>query len=150
MFKLKSVVLCLCCCVSACYKAGQPGAPPASAIAAPEKGQALSEIRRTLLVQKELVAQPGWESRLYLVEYPAGAQAPLHVHPVPCVGYVLEGRFESAFGQAPPTVTREGEAFVDLADEPHRLFRNPDPSRPLRFVIAGTFRKEDPLFKLSP
>ncbi|HET6336206.1 MAG TPA: cupin domain-containing protein [Polyangiales bacterium] len=110
---------------------------------------AASEIRRELLVSKDLPELPGWESRLYLVEFPAGAQSLVHEHPVAGVGYVLDGSFESAFGDAPATVVHAGHGFVDLPHEPHH-FRNPDPSLPLRFVIAGTFRKGDPLFRALP
>jgi quercetin dioxygenase-like cupin family protein len=84
---------------------------------------------------------------MYLIEFPPGQASQLHVHPVPAVGYVLEGRFESAFGDAAVVSKQRGEGFVDLANAPHR-FRNADPDHWLRFVIAGTFRKDQPLFRL--
>lgn len=104
-------------------------------------------IRRDLLVQQALADAPGLESRLYLIEFPPGAESKLHMHSIQCVGYVLEGRFESAFGDQPATVKRAGESFVDLAHLPHR-FRNPDAQHRLRFLIAGTFHKDEPLFQL--
>jgi quercetin dioxygenase-like cupin family protein len=103
-------------------------------------------VQRTLLAQHELSELPGWEARIYLVDFPPGAESPLHEHPVAGVGYVLEGSFESAFGEAPVTTKHTGESFVDLPHAPHR-FRNPDPQHHLRFVIAGTFRHGDPLFR---
>jgi len=119
------------------------GASEAPAPVAPGAGQ---EVRRTLLAQRELVDRPGWESRLYLVDFPPAASSPLHVHPVQCVGYVLEGSFESRFGDEPASIKHAGESFVDLADAPHQ-FRNVDSARPLRFLIAGSFPKGAPLFQ---
>ena len=75
--------------------------------------------------------------------YAPGATAPPHVHPAAGVGWVLEGELESAFGDDPPVRVYAGESFVDLADVPHRLFRNTSHDRELRFVIAYTIRAED-------
>ena len=107
------------------------------------------EVKRTLVAHGDIADMPGFESRMYLIEYPPGAQAGLHVHTEQSIGYVLEGRFESAFGDGPALVTHAGEAFVELAHLSHR-FRNPDPAQPLRFVVAGSFRKEEPAFQPLP
>jgi len=123
--------------------------PATAAVSARSSSPSPREVRRELLTRRELPELPGWESRMYLVEFPPGAQSPLHEHVVSCVGYVLEGSFESAFGDGPAKVTHAGESFVDLPHEPHR-FRNASANQPLRFVIAGTFRKDDPLFRALP
>ena len=34
---------------------------------------------------------PGWETRLYLIEYPPGADGSRHRHPVVGLGYMLSG-----------------------------------------------------------
>jgi quercetin dioxygenase-like cupin family protein len=93
-------------------------------------------IRRTLLSSCDLPDMPGWELRLYLIEYAPGAAAPLHHHPVEGLGYVITGAFESAFDKEQPIVKRAGESFQDLRAIPHVLFRNPDKANPLEFVIA--------------
>jgi quercetin dioxygenase-like cupin family protein len=105
----------------------------------------LTEIRRTLLASAPVPEQPGFESRIYLVEYPSGAVGKLHLHTQQCVGYVLEGSFESSFGDDAPTEVHAGQAFVDLPGKPHH-FKNADSARPLRFVVAGTFRTGEALF----
>ncbi len=89
---------------------------------------------------------PGWETRLYLIEYGPGAVAPLHVHPVVGVGQVLEGSFASAFGDEPMTEVHAGQGFVDPAGVPHRAFRNLSADRPLRFLIAYTIHPNEPTF----
>lgn len=93
-------------------------------------------IRRTLLSHCDLPDMPGWELRLYLIEYAPGAAAPLHHHPVEGLGYVITGSFESAFEKEAPVVVHEGQSFLDRRSVPHVLFRNIDSSKPLRFVIA--------------
>jgi len=93
-------------------------------------------ISRTLLLQQDLPNLPGWETRLYLIEYPPGVAAPIHHHPVEGLGYVVSGRFESAFEGEHPTQVGAGQSFRERALVSHTLFRNPDPARPLKFVIA--------------
>jgi quercetin dioxygenase-like cupin family protein len=97
----------------------------------------LDAVRRTLVASHPLDDIPGWELRLLLIEYPPGVVADPHTHPVPGVGYVLEGSFASAWGDdgATASITREGEAFVDRARERH-LFRNASATSPLRFLVA--------------
>ncbi len=121
--------------------------PPPAAPLATEK--ASTTIRRTL-VRRQPAHEPGYETRLYLVEYPPLAKANPHVHPAVGIGWVVEGSFESAFGDEPITTVHEGEGFVDPADIPHRFFRNPSPDHALRFVIAYTTRVEDEQFRPLP
>lgn len=102
-------------------------------------------ISRTLLEHYDLPQMPGWESRLYLVEYGPGVSAPVHHHPVRGLGYVLSGRFESAFGSEPPALVRAGQGFIEREDLPHTLFRNPDPINSLRFVISFVVRTGAPV-----
>jgi quercetin dioxygenase-like cupin family protein len=104
------------------------------------------KIRRTLIGSQQATGLPGWETRLYLIEYGPGAVAPLHIHPVVGVGYVLEGRFESAFGTEPPVFVETGQQFIDPAGVPHRLFRNASSDRALRFLVAYTIRTGEPIF----
>jgi quercetin dioxygenase-like cupin family protein len=107
----------------------------------------VKEITRTLLSQQDVPSMPGWETRLYLIEYPAGASAPPHTHPVPGVGYLLEGRAESAFEGDAPAVVEQGHGFSDKAEVVHTVFRNTDPAHPLRFLMAYTIRKGDPAMR---
>ena len=106
-------------------------------------------IRRTLL-GREPSHQPGWETRLYLIEYPPGAKAPPHLHSEPGVGWVVDGEFESAFADQPVVRGQAGQSFVELAGLPHRLFRNPSADHPLRFVVAYTLRAGEQPFSLLP
>ena len=119
----RSFAAVLVCFAGACKTAGAAG--PSQ----PE-GKSPAEVTRSLLSQQEL----------------PGARSKPHVHPSPGLGYVLEGSFESSFDDGPVTTTRAGESFVDVPGQTHH-FRNPDPERRLRFVISGTFHKDEPLFR---
>jgi len=132
--------------LSACQPALTPIAgyvPPAAARAAP------GGVQRTLLERQPAASLPGWETRLYLVEYAPGVSAPVHVHPAIGVGYVIAGRFESAFGDEPAVEVSAGQGFLERADLPHRIFRNPSSAQPLRFIIAFTLRSTDEPFYLT-
>lgn len=104
------------------------------------------EIRRTLVASQPATHLPGWETRLYLIEYGPGAAAPLHVHPVVGVGQVLEGAFVSAFGNQREVEVRAGQGFVDPPAVAHRVFRNASDEHALRFLIAYTIQPELPIF----
>ncbi len=106
----------------------QPAPPPTQAQPAPP-------ITRKLLEARPIEAHPGWETRLYLIEYAPGAAAPAHRHRYAGLGYVLAGQFESAFGDDAPQLVQGPASFVDPPGA-HRLFRNPSATEPLRFLIA--------------
>jgi quercetin dioxygenase-like cupin family protein len=124
-----------------------PGAAQASS--APAAGnpdrKADDGITRTLLDQSDLPEFPGWETRMYLIEYAPGVAAPRHHHPVGGIGYVVSGSFESAFEGGKTTVVHEGQSFRDLADVPHVTFKNTDTSKPLKFIVSYVVRKGTPV-----
>jgi len=109
-------------------------------------GPPLSAIRRTLIDQRP-AGVGGWQTRLYLIEYPPLAEAPLHVHPAAGIGFVLEGSFDSAFGDEAVSHVTSGHGFVDQPAVTHRVFRNPSATEPLRFVIAYTLPDGEPPFR---
>jgi quercetin dioxygenase-like cupin family protein len=102
-----------------------------------------SEITRELLQAAPVEGLPGWETRLFLITYPAGADGSGHAHPVPGIGYVLEGKMVSAFDDEPDEVIIAGEAFQDKASF-HRVSRNGSLTEPMRFVIAYTVKVGEP------
>jgi quercetin dioxygenase-like cupin family protein len=104
-----------------------------------------TEIRRTLLCSSPVEELPGWETRLYLVEYPPGGDSGGHHHPVIGVGYMLSGTILSAFGNEPPVAIREGQSFVDPARQIHTVSRNASTTDPLRFVVAYTVKQGQPV-----
>lgn len=90
--------------------------------------------RRTL----ERAALPdGWELRLMRIEYAPGAAAEPHRHPVAGVCYVLHGEAESQYEGRSPVTLRAGDSYEDLAEIPHRVWRNRSDSEALVFLCAA-------------
>jgi hypothetical protein len=58
-----------------------------------DSGSGTAPIQRTLLRASPVEGLPEWETRLYLIEYPPGADGSGHYHPGEGVGYVLAERF---------------------------------------------------------
>ena len=94
-----------------------------------------SAITRTLLQSSPIAETSGWETRLFLVEYPPGADASGHSHPVVGLGYVLEGSVVSAFDNDEPETFVAGHSFLDPASF-HRISRNGSQTEPLRFLVS--------------
>ena len=102
-----------------------------------------SEITRELLQTAPVEGMPGWETRLFLITYPPGADGSGHSHPVPGIGYVLEGTMVSAFDDEPEEVIAAGQSFQDKASF-HRVVRNGSTTEPMRFAIAYTAKVGEP------
>jgi quercetin dioxygenase-like cupin family protein len=102
-----------------------------------------SEITRQLLQTTTVEGMPGWETRLFLITYPAGADGSGHSHPVPGIGYVLEGTMVSAFDNDAEEIILAGQSFQDKASF-HRVSRNGSVTEPMRFLIAYTVKTGEP------
>jgi quercetin dioxygenase-like cupin family protein len=108
-----------------------------------EENKMTSEITRELLQTAPVEGIPGWETRLFLITYPAGADGSGHSHPVPGLGYVLEGTMVSAFDDDAEEIILAGQSFQDKASF-HRVVRNGSATEPMRFVIAYTVKAGEP------
>jgi quercetin dioxygenase-like cupin family protein len=102
-----------------------------------------AEITRELLQTAAVEGLPGWETRLFLITYLAGADGSGHSHPVPGIGYVLEGTMVSAFDEEAEETFVAGQSFQDKASF-HRVARNGSATEPMRFLIAYTVRVGEP------
>ena len=103
----------------------------------------MTDITRELLQTAPVEGVPGWETRLFLITYPAGADGSGHSHPVPGIGCVLEGTMVSAFDDDVEEVITAGHSFQAKASF-HRVSRNGSTTEPMRFVIAYTQRADEP------
>jgi quercetin dioxygenase-like cupin family protein len=102
-----------------------------------------AEIKRMLLQISPIADVPGWETRLFLIEYPPGADASGHSHPVVGLGYVLEGSVISAFDDDELETFVAGQSFTDAASF-HRISRNGSSTEWLRFLIAYAVKAGEP------
>ncbi|MEO8180835.1 MAG: cupin domain-containing protein [Deltaproteobacteria bacterium] len=110
---------------------------------------AAPEIRRQLLDRRPAEGAPGLETQLWLIDYPPGASAPSHHHPVVGIGYVIEGAFDSTFADQPPVHVGAGQSFVDPARIEHRVFRNSSSTQPLKMLVAYTIPSGTPPVELT-
>lgn len=101
------------------------------------------EITRELLQTAAVESMPGWETRLFLITYPAGADGSGHSHPVPAIGYVLKGTMVSAFDDDAEEFILSGQGFQDRASF-HRVSRNGSATEPMQFLIAYTIKTGEP------
>ncbi|HSY27063.1 MAG TPA: cupin domain-containing protein [Burkholderiaceae bacterium] len=99
-------------------------------------------------IQRSDVPGTELETRLYLITYPPGASAPVHHHPVDGLGYILEGSARSAYGSDAPTTIVAGQSFHDLAAVSHTVFVNADSQKPLKFLVAYTVKKGQPVIEI--
>jgi hypothetical protein len=70
-----------------------------------------AEITRELLQAAPVEGMPGWETRLFLITYPADADGSGHSHPVSGIRYALEGMMVSAFDDDADEVIIAGQSF---------------------------------------
>lgn len=129
-------------------------AAPSTAAPAPAVSRGLDPmtapaIRRTLLEERPVEGVPGLLTQVWLIEYPPGASAPSHHHPVVGIGYVVQGAFDSAFGEDPVARVSAGQSFVDPPRVEHRLFRNASATEPLKFVMSYSIPRGTPIVELS-
>jgi quercetin dioxygenase-like cupin family protein len=99
-------------------------------------------IIRTTLESYENSA--GEEFRLVLTTYPAGVGLPVHHHPSVAHNYILEGAAESQYAGEELRRFTTGESYQDKADAQHLIFRNPDRTSALKYLIAYTVKKGQP------
>ena len=95
-------------------------------------------IRETL---ESYVNEAGEDFRLVLATFPPGVGSPSHHHPSVGLNYVLEGVAESQYiGEELHRFT-SGQSYQDKAGEQHMIFRNPDRTSALKFLLAYTVKK---------
>jgi quercetin dioxygenase-like cupin family protein len=54
-----------------------------------------------------------------IVTIPPGASTPLHTHPVPVVGYIIEGELEVRAAGGKVNRYKAGDSFVEALNHPH-------------------------------
>lgn len=73
----------------------------------------------------------------YLVEIPPGGQTGWHMHPYPCMAYVLEGTIAVEQGGGPVRTYKKGDSFAELVKTRHNGRNLGDkPVKILLFVVG--------------
>ena len=95
-------------------------------------------VRTTL---ESYINDAGEDFRLVLTTYPPGVGLPVHHHPSVAHNYILEGIAESQYAGEELFRFTSGQSYQDKASVQHMIFRNPDRTAPLRYLIAYTMMK---------
>lgn len=67
-----------------------------------------------------------------------GQKTGWHLHPVPLLGYILEGELTVDYGAKGKHTFRKGDGFVEAIGEPHNGYNSgPDPVKILAVVIGA-------------
>ena len=95
-------------------------------------------VRQTL---ESYVNEAGEDFRLSLVTYPPGVGLPAHNHPSVGHNYVLEGVAESQYAGEELKRFTSGQSYQDKAGDQHTVFRNPDKTSALKYLLVYTVKK---------
>ena len=89
-------------------------------------------------------------TEIVAVTYAPGGASPVHSHPCPVIGYVLEGAVRMQVDERPEKVYRAGEAFYEPPNRVHRVSANASTTRPARFLVFFVCDKGAPLSSPIP
>ena len=89
----------------------------------------------TPLLSKDLADIPGKEGLMIAVEYPPGAQDPIHRHNAHGFIYVLEGSIVMQVQGGKEVTLTAGQTFYEGPNDVHVVGRNASQSKPAKFVV---------------
>lgn len=115
-----------------------------------EEGYA-KEVKRTVLFQAGTDAlghplvYPKGEPQLtgVIVEVPPGTDTGWHVHPHPCIGYVLDGDISLEVKDHPTRQFKAGDSLVEVVNTCHRGVNTGD--KPVRILFFAIGEKGTPI-----
>ena len=82
------------------------------------------------------------------IEFPAGQKAPLHRHPCPVIGIIVEGQCLVQVEGEPAIILKVGEAFFEPAGIPIVHFDNYSETEPMKFTAYYLTNGEDELIEM--
>jgi quercetin dioxygenase-like cupin family protein len=97
------------------------------------------------LLTKDLRDMAGKEVTMITVDYPPGAQDPIHRHNADAFVYVLEGSIVMQVKGAPPVTLTAGQTFYEGPDDVHVVGRNASKTTPAKFVVLLIKPKGSPI-----
>jgi len=97
------------------------------------------------LLSKDLPDVPGKELSMITVEYPPGAQDPIHTHDAHALVYVLEGSIAMQVKGGAPVTLKPGETFYEAPGDVHVVGRNASTTAPAKFVVVLLKQKGAPI-----
>jgi quercetin dioxygenase-like cupin family protein len=99
----------------------------------------------TPLLSKDLTDLPGKEGLMIAVEYPPGAQDPIHRHNAHGFIYVLEGSIVMQVKGGKEVTLTPGQTFYEGPNDIHVVGRNASQTEPAKFVVFLVTDKGTPV-----
>ena len=84
-------------------------------------------------------------SEIVAVTYGPGGASPVHSHPCPVIGYVLQGAVRMQVDGEPERVYRQGESFYEAPNGVHRVSANASTNEPAKFLAFFVCDNDAPL-----
>lgn len=81
---------------------------------------------------------------MVMLDYPPGLAAPRHHHPVPAMGYIIEGDVISQWEGGEIETYTTGDTFIDHGEKLHVRSENASKDKPLRFVMSYVIKIGEP------
>src|SRR5262245_14339357 len=94
-----------------------------SRVLADSSGSAQKTATVTPLLSRDLADVPGKELSMIVVDYPPGAEDPVHAHHAQAMVYVLEGSIVMQVRGGEPVTLRQGDTFYEGPDDVHIVGR---------------------------
>src|SRR6266700_33537 len=96
---------------------------------------AAQDAKVTPVMSKDLPEAPGKEALMITVEYPPGAEDPIHRHNAHAFVYVLEGSIVMQVRGGKEVTLKAGQNFYEGPDDVHTVGRNASKTKPAKFVV---------------
>ncbi|BET10671.1 cupin domain-containing protein [Pandoraea sputorum] len=87
------------------------------------------------LMEKALPDIPGKDALMLIVDYPPGAQDPVHRHNAYGFVYVLEGSIVMQVRGGKEVTLTAGQTFYEGPEDVHTVGRNASKTKPARFLV---------------
>jgi len=99
----------------------------------------------TSVLSKPLADIQGKEVQILTVEYPPGANDPVHRHNAHAFVYVLEGSIVMGVNGGKSVTLTAGQTFYEGPNDIHTVGRNASKTQPARFVVFLLKDKDAPI-----
>jgi quercetin dioxygenase-like cupin family protein len=107
---------------------------------------AVQEPAVTPLMSKDLADLKGKEVQMLIVDYPPGAEDPIHRHDAQAFLYVLEGSIVMQVRGGKEVTLHPGQTFYEAPDDLHVIGRNASSTKPAKFLVFLVKGKGSPVF----
>jgi len=87
------------------------------------------------LMEKALPDVPGKDALMLTVDYPPGAQDPVHRHNAYGFVYVLEGSIVMQVKGGKEVTLKAGQTFYEGPEDVHTVGRNASKTKPAKFLV---------------